>query len=125
VQLHLAQGDGLNPITAVGSGAVYEKHRSALGEIIRKLDERFGEKYETGAIDLTPDHIISKLATDDDLARQAEVNTPEQFAESPALPKAFAKAVVGVRDETPQIVDDMLGDSFLYAELNRAMPAMV
>jgi type I restriction enzyme R subunit len=125
LKLQLEQGPGLSPITAVGSGAIYDKHRSALEEIVRKLNERFGDKYEIGAIDLTLNHIIGKLATDDDLARQAEVNTPEQFAESPALPKAFAKAVVGVRDETPQIVDDMLGDSGLYAELSRALPAMV
>lgn len=101
VQLHLGQGDGLSPITAVRFRAIYEKHRSAPEEIIRKLNERFGDKYEAGAIDLTLNHIIGKLATGDDLARQAEVNTPEQFAESPALPTPFAKAVVGVRGRDP------------------------
>lgn len=61
-----------------------------------------------------------KLAVDYDLARQAEVNTPQQFAESPALPKAFAKAVIEVRDETPLLVDDMLSDGGLFAELSKA-----
>lgn len=125
MQLSLAQGDGLSPITAIGSGAIHEKHRSALEEIIAKLNERFGDKYGIGAIDFTLNHIVGKLTIDDDLARQADVNTPEQFAESPALPKAFTKDVVEVREETPQIVDDLLGDSTLYAELSTALPAML
>lgn len=125
VRLNLEQGPGLDPITAIGSGAIHEKHRSALEEIIGKLNERFGDKYGIGAVDLTVTHIMGKLAVDYDLARQAEVNTPQQFAESPALPKAFAKAVIEVRDETPLLVDDMLSDSGLFAELSKALPAML
>jgi type I restriction enzyme R subunit len=124
-KLKLEQGPGLDPITAIGSGAIHEKHRSALEEIIGKLNERFGDKYGLGAVGLTLDHIMGKLAVDYDLARQAEVNTPQQFAESPALPKAFAKAVIEVRDETPLLVDDMLSDSGLFAELSKALPAML
>lgn len=125
VKLNLEQGPGLDPITAIGSGAIHEKHRSALEEIIGKLNDRFGDKYGLGAVDLTVNHIMGKLAVDYDLARQAEVNTPQQFAESPALPKAFAKAVIQVRDETPLLVDDMLSDSGLFAELSKALPAML
>ncbi|MBN8424719.1 type I restriction endonuclease subunit R [Microbacterium esteraromaticum] len=125
VKLNLEQGKGLEPITAIGSGAIHEKHRSALEEIIGKLNERFGDKYGVGAVDLTVNHIVGKLAVDYDLARQAEVNTPQQFAESPALPKAFAKAVIEVRDETPMLVDDMLSDNGLFAELSKALPAML
>ncbi|TFB16433.1 type I restriction endonuclease subunit R [Microbacterium sp. 3H14] len=125
VKLNLEQGPGLDPITAIGSGAIHEKHRSALEEIIGKLNERFGDKYGIGAVDLTVNHIMGKLAVDYDLARQAEVNTPQQFAESPALPKAFAKAVIEVRDETPLLVDDMLSDSGLFAQLSKALPAML
>ena len=125
VKLNLEQGPGLSPITAIGSGAIHEKHRSALEEIIGKLNERFGDKYGVGAVDLTVNHIVGKLAVDHDLARQAEVNTPQQFSESPALPKAFAKAVIEVREETPMLVDDLLGDDGLFAELSRALPAML
>lgn len=125
VRLALEQGPGLNPITAVGSGAIHEKHRSALEEIISKLNDRFGDKYGVGTVDLTLNHIVGKLAVDEELARQAEVNSPQQFAESPALPKAFAKAVIEVRDETPAFVDDVLGDSGLFSELSKALPAML
>lgn len=90
-----------------------------------KLNERFGDKYTPGAVDLTVSHLMGKLAVDVELVYQAAVNTPEQFAESPALPKAFTKAVMEVREETPAIVDDFLGDSGIYAELSKALPAML
>ncbi|MER7796203.1 DEAD/DEAH box helicase family protein [Microbacterium sp. NPDC096154] len=125
VKLNLEQGPGLDPITAIGSGAIHEKHRSALEEIIQRLNERLGDKYGVGVIDITMNHIVGKLALDVDLARQAEVNTPQQFAESPALPKAFQKAVVEVREDTPAFIDDLLGDSGLFAELGKALPAML
>lgn len=125
VKLNLEKGPGLDPITAIGSGAIHEKHRSALEEIIEKLNERLGDKYGVGVIDITMNHIVGKLALDYDLARQAEVNTPQQFAESPALPKAFTKAVVEVREETPAFIDDLLGDGGLFAELGKELPAML
>ena len=125
VKLALEEGVGLDPITAIGSGGIHERHRSALEEIIGKLNDRFADTYGPAVPRLMVNHIMGELAVDYDLARQAEVNTPHQFAESPALPKAFAKAVVKVRDETPQFVDDMLSDSVLYAQLSKALPAML
>jgi len=125
VKLNLEQGPGLDPITAIGSGAIHEKHRSALEEIIQKLNERLGDKYGLGVIDLQMNHIVGKLALDVDLANQAAVNSPQQFAESPALPRAFQKALLGVRDETPAFIDDLFNDSGLFAELGKALPAML
>jgi type I restriction enzyme R subunit len=125
VQLHLEQGPGLDPITAIGSGAIHEKHRTALEEIIQKLNDRLGDKYGVGVIDLQMTHIIGKLALDTDLRGQASVNTEQQFAESPALPKAFTKALLGVRDETPAFIDDLFTDSGLFGELGKALPAML
>lgn len=125
LKLNLEQGPGLDPITAIGSGAIHEKHRSALEEIIAKLNERLGDKYGVGVIDITMTHVVGKLALDYDLTRQAEVNTPQQFAESPALPKAFTKAVVEVRDETPAFIDDLLEDNRLFSELSKALPVML
>ncbi|MCI2956763.1 DEAD/DEAH box helicase family protein [Agromyces atrinae] len=125
VQLKLGQGPGLDPISAIGSGAVHEKHRTALEAIIAKLNERFGDKYAPGAVDITIGGVLGRLAIDVELVEQAEANTPEQFAESPTLVKAFNKAMLGTRDETPQIVDDVYGDAGLYAELSKALPAML
>ena len=125
VKLTLEQGAGLDPITAIGSGAIHEKHRSKLEEIIAKLNDRFADKYGPETAGVIVNHIVGTLAADYDLAEQADVNSPQQFAESPALPKAFARAVVRVRDDTPQFIDDMLTDSVLYSELSKALPAML
>lgn len=59
-----------------------------------------------------------------ELTNQAAVNSPQQFADSPALPNAFTKAPLGAPDETPAFVDDLFNDSRLYAELGKASPAM-
>lgn len=123
--LSLGERMGLDPITALGSGAIHDKHLSALEEIISKLNERFGDKYGVGVVDGTVGNIVTRLAHDENLAHQAEVNSEQQFAESPTLPKAFMQAVVSVRDETPQLMDDLLGDPHLYAELSKALPAML
>lgn len=125
VALTLAKGTALDPITAIGSGAIHEKHRSALEEIIAKLNERFGDSYGPGVVDSVVGQIVVRLAYDPDLALQAEVNTPQQFAESPALPKAFTKAVVDAREQTPAFIDDLFNDGGLYAELGKALPAML
>ncbi|MFJ7288342.1 type I restriction endonuclease subunit R [Curtobacterium sp. NPDC098951] len=125
VKLNLEQGPGLDPITAIGSGAIHEKHRSALEEIVQKLNERLGDKYGVGVIDLQMNHIVGKLALDKDLRGQASVNTAQQFAESPALPKAFTRALLGVREETPAFIDDLFTDSGLFGELGKALPAML
>lgn len=123
--LDLRRAAALDPITALGSGILLEHHRSRLDEIIGKLNERFGDKYSEGAVSNTVIHILSKLATDPELASQAEVNTPEQFEESPIIQTAFVKAAVSVQDETPQVVDDILSDQGVYDELSKALPVML
>ncbi len=70
-------------------------------------------------------HIVGKLALDVDLANHAAVNSPQQFAESPALPKAFTKALLRVRDETPAFIDDLFNDSGWFAGLGKVLPAML
>ncbi|MBB1512353.1 type I restriction endonuclease subunit R [Tessaracoccus sp. MC1627] len=125
VKLTLAEGPGLDPITAIGSGTIHEKHRSALDEIITKLNERFGDKYGPGVVAGTMSSIVVNLAHDETLASQARANTAQQFSESPALPKAFIDAVMGVRDRTPLLVYDIFSDQDLYSELSKALPAML
>ena len=124
-QLQLGQGPGLDPISAIGSGAVHEKHRTALEEIIEKLNDRFGDKYTQASMGHNLGLVVGKLAADAELVHQAEVNTPEQFKESPALLKSFTKAILEVREETPRFVDDVLGDNALYKEIGKALPAML
>jgi type I restriction enzyme R subunit len=118
--LDLADSAALDPIAALGSGMVQEKHRSRLQEIIQRLNDRYGD-----AAGRTITHIMTRLAADRDIAMQAAVNTPEQFADSPIIQKAFLRAVVGVQEEVPKVVDELLGDQAVYDELSKALPVML
>ena len=42
-----------------------------------------------------------------------------------ALPKAFMDAVMSVGETTPQIIYDICNAEDLFADLSRALPAMV
>ncbi|RDH96872.1 type I restriction enzyme R subunit [Curtobacterium sp. AG1037] len=125
VKLRLEQGPGLDPITAIGSGAIHEKHLSTLEAIVQKINDRLGDRYGVGVVDLQLNHIVGKLALDDDLAEQALVNTEQQFAESPAVPKAFTSALLKVRADTPAFIDDLFEDDVLFKELSKALPVML
>lgn len=125
VKLRLEQGPGLDPITAIGSGAIHEKHLSTLEAIVQKINDRLGDRYGVGVVDLQLNHIVGKLALDDDLAKQALVNTEQQFAESPAVPKAFTSALLKVRADTPAFIDDLFEDDVLFKELSKALPVML
>lgn len=110
VAIELGDHVGLDPITAVGSGMISEKHRETLEEIIRVLNERFGELFSDGTVPRTLRTVVERMATDDRLRAQAKANTESQFAESTFLGTAFLHALLGVREETPQFIDQLLGD---------------
>ena len=119
------EGGSLTPIAAVGSGLVHEKHRSALEEIIAKLNERFGGQYGDGAVGPVVDHVMSKLAVDVELQAQARANSPQQFAESPDIEHRFANALMEVREETPQIINEIVSDADIFRMLSRELPTML
>ncbi len=125
LKLTLEQGPGLNPITAVGSGTIHEKHRSELEAIIAKLNERFGDTYGTDVVAGAMSNIVVNLAHHQGLAQQAAANTPQQFAESPTLGRVFMDVLMDVREQTPLLVDDIFHDPALLAELSKALPAML
>lgn len=95
--LNLGTGDPvkIDPTDDSGSGAVQDKDRIALAELIEKVNDLF-------AGDLTPgdklvyvnDVIRGKLMESEKLAEQAANNTKEQFAASPDLAKEILGAVM-------------------------------
>lgn len=99
--------------------------RSALEEIIGRPNDRFGDKYGLGGVDLIMNRMVGKLAVDHDLARRAESNKPQHFVESPTLRKVVATAVIEVRDETPLFVEDVLSYRGLFAGLSKGLPTML
>ena len=104
---------------------ISEKHRDTLEEIIRALNERFGDEFSDGTVPRTLRTVVEKMATDDRLKAQAKANTESQFGESTFLGQAFLAALLGVRSETPSFIDKVLSDDQSLTMLQTKLPAMM
>jgi hypothetical protein len=74
----------LEPMTGAGSGAVQEKQRAWLSEIVAKLNDLFeGDLTDQDRLVYMNDVLRGKLLESETLIQQATNNTKEQFANSP------------------------------------------
>jgi type I restriction enzyme R subunit len=86
----------LDPVTEAGSGAVQEKEKARLREIIEKVNDLFsGELTEQDKLVYVNDVIKGKLLESETLRQQATNNSKEQFANSPDLTTEIMNAVMG------------------------------
>jgi type I restriction enzyme R subunit len=89
----------LPPITEAGAGAVQDREKARLAEIIEKVNDLFtGELTETDRLTYVTGVIKGKLLESAVLRKQALSNTKEQFAASPDLPKANQDAIMAALD---------------------------
>jgi type I restriction enzyme R subunit len=89
----------LPPINAAGSGAVQEKQRTWLSEIVAKLNDLFeGDLTDQDKLVYVNDVLKGKLLESATLQQQAANNTKEQFANSPDLTTELTKAIIGALD---------------------------
>jgi type I restriction enzyme R subunit len=85
----------IEPTGEVGSGAVQDKVRIALNELIEKVNDLFeGELTPGDKLVYVNDVIKGKLLESQKLAEQAVNNTKEQFAASPDLANEIMNAVM-------------------------------
>jgi type I restriction enzyme R subunit len=92
-------GDGENPklmpLTETGSGAVQEKEKALLAEIIAKVNDLFdGELTEDDKLVYVNNVIKGKLLESHTLVQQATNNTKEQFSNSPDLANGILNAIM-------------------------------
>jgi len=129
-------GESLQPMTGTGTGSVQEKEKALLAEILAKLNDLFvGELSDDDQLIYVNNVIKGKLMESATLAEQASNNSKEQFANSPALPRAILDAIIDALDAhttmSKQALDSqavrdglkeiLLGPSRLYEALrNRA-----
>lgn len=125
VVIELGAQAGLDPITAVGSGMIAEKHRDTLEEIIRELNERFGDEFSDGAVPRTLRNVIEVIGNDERLKTQAKANSESQFAESTFLGTALVTAMLSAREETPAVIDRILSNEQVMSMLSTKLPAMM
>jgi type I restriction enzyme R subunit len=89
----------LNPPTEVGGGAIQEKQKAWLSEIIKKVNELFdGELTDNDKLVYVNNVIKGKLLESETLKQQATNNTKEQFANSPDLKTEIMNAVMSALD---------------------------
>lgn len=89
----------LTPYTAPGSGSVQDKDKALLAEIVARVNDLFqGELTDDDQLIYVNNVLKGKLMESETLARQAEHNTKEQFANSPDLSKAILDAIMDAFD---------------------------
>ena len=89
----------LEPITEAGSGALHDKEKAYLDEIIQKVNELFqGDLTDQDKLVYVNNVIKGKLLESETLRQQATNNTKEQFANSPDLKTELLNAIMGALD---------------------------
>ncbi|KGD34421.1 type I restriction endonuclease subunit R [Burkholderia pseudomallei] len=99
--LSLSHGETpkLPPMDAVGSGAVQEKEKAFLNEIIQKVNGLFdGELTDDDQLVYVNGVLKGKLLENALLVQQAASNSKEQFANSPDLKDALLHAIIDAFD---------------------------
>ena len=132
--LTLSHGEApkLPPMDAVGSGAVREKEKAFLDEIIQKVNGLFdGELTDDDQLVYVNGVLKGKLLENELLVQQAASNSKEQFANSPDLTDALMRAIIDAFDahttmskqalDSPRVRDGLkdilLGPAQLYEAL--------
>lgn len=93
----LSDGDNpkLKPLSESGSGALQEKEKALLNEIIAKVNNLFeGDITEDDRLVYVNNVIKGKLLESEILIQQASNNTKEQFSNSPDLAKELMNAIM-------------------------------
>lgn len=85
----------LYPVAEAGTGAVNEKQRVYLEELISKLNELFeGDLTDNDRLVYVNHALKGKLLESEILRRQAANNTKEQFSNSPDLASEIMNAII-------------------------------
>lgn len=85
----------LKPLTATGTGTLQEKEKAQLAEILAKLNDLFqGDVTDDDQLIYVNNVLKGKLMESETLVQQANHNSKQQFANSPALQQAILDAVI-------------------------------
>jgi type I restriction enzyme, R subunit len=89
----------IGPLSASGAGALHEKQRAHLREIIEKVNDLFsGDLTDQDKLVYVNDVLMGKLLESRTLQEQAANNSKQQFSNSPDLKNEILKAIMGALD---------------------------
>ena len=110
--------DPLQPMTAAGAGAARDPKMARLAEIVNQLNTLFDDVAFSDADRVAIyNHILDKMAENDDLQEQAKANNANQFAQSPQLLQSFLSAVVDAMTNHSAMSEKLLQDQHLQADM--------
>ena len=136
-QVNLLGGDAaepLQPVTEAGSGAVQDKHKLRLAEIIRAINDLFEGDITEGDAVAYHGVLEAKMLESETLREQAAANSKQQFGSSPDLGRELMNAIMdamtahqemskqalGSEGIRARILSTLLGPGELWEELRRA-----
>jgi type I restriction enzyme R subunit len=94
-QLSLSgDAEALKPLTATGSGALQEKEKALLAEILAKLNDLFQGDVTDGDQLSFVATLNGKVQESETLVQQATHNSKQQFSNSPSLTQAILDAII-------------------------------
>ena len=97
--LHDTDGDyKLQPLTDTGGGAVQDKQKVLLSEIVAKVNDLFDGELSDDDRLVYVNHVKGKLLESDILVQQASNNSKGQFDNSPDLDSALTDAIIDAFD---------------------------
>ncbi len=111
----------LNPMTEIGSGAVREKEKAYLTEIISKLNDIYGTDTTDGDQLSHATTLNEKVLESAVLQQQAANNSKEQFASSPDLTKTIMDAIIDAMDVQADLSTRALNSSDVRESLKGLM----
>lgn len=120
----LGEAVGLHGVTAAGSGEARDPQMVALRQVLDRLNDLFGSEDFTETQKVSFLEALGRALMDDDaLVQQAQVNTPQQFADSPDFDDAVKGAVADNQGAHNKMADyfysDAPGRSQLVVEIAR------
>jgi len=111
----------LNPLTEIGSGAVQEKQKAFLNEIISKLNEIYGTDTTDGDQLSHATTLNEKILESTVLQQQAANNSKEQFANSPDLTSEIMNAIIDAMDVQADLSTKALNSAEIRESLKGLM----
>lgn len=88
----------LQPLTDTGGGAVQDKQKVLLSEILAKVNDLFDGELSDDDRLVYLNHVKGKLLESEILVQQASNNSKGQFDNSPDLDRALTDAIIGAFD---------------------------
>jgi type I restriction enzyme R subunit len=118
-KMTLGEGEAepIAPVGEAGSGAVQEKLKALLREIVQRVNDLFGNETTDEDQVAYMEVLRGKVLQSEALQEQAEANTQARFATSPTLDKELEEAIIAVMDAHQKMSYQALNDPRVRAGL--------